>query len=118
MSDKVAIARVFPRKTTYTPEGEHVYFDGPGLFPPPENIVEAMVSVTFSWDKPRGERLAEQWGKYMRTEIGGPAYDDPGGEFNPGVFLRSGFVMTSRGCPRKCAGIVTGTIRLSNARRR
>jgi hypothetical protein len=34
--------------------------------------------------------------------IGGPAYDDPGGEFEPGMYVKHGYIMTSRGCPNKC----------------
>jgi len=93
---------VFPRKTSYTPEGDNVFFDVPPALAMDENISEAMVSCVFSWDKPRAEWLAEQWGQIMRTSLGGPAYDDPGGDFLPGAFLRDGYVLTSRGCPHKC----------------
>ena len=97
----IAFARVFPSKTAYTPEGDNVFYDTPDLFVP-ENIVEAYVSCVFSWDKPRAEMLAKEWGKRMITHLGGPAYDDPGETFTPGMFLRDGYIMTSRGCPRKC----------------
>jgi hypothetical protein len=61
-----------------------------------------MVSVTFTWDRAEGERLARAWGAYHPTTIGGPAYDDAGGEFVPGLFLKPGYTITSRGCPRGC----------------
>lgn len=32
----------------------------------------------------------------------GPALDDRGGEFEPGMFVKEGIVETSRGCPKKC----------------
>lgn len=61
------------------------------------------VSVTWTWDKLRGEELAESWrGATSKVTIGGPAYDDPGGEFEPGMYVKKGYVMTSRGCPNKC----------------
>lgn len=61
------------------------------------------VSVTWTWDKQRGEELAESWrGVTSKVAIGGPAYDDPGGEFEPGMYVKKGYVMTSRGCPNKC----------------
>ena len=95
------IARVFPSKTTYTPDDDGCYFSDPGLFID-EQVTEAVVSCTFTWDKPKAEQLAESWGQRMRVTIGGPAYDDPGGEFTAGVFLRQGMVLTSRGCPHRC----------------
>jgi hypothetical protein len=65
--------------------------------------VPVRVSCTFSWDKPRAEWLAEQWSaRSADVELGGPAYDDPGGEFVAGRFVASGAVITSRGCPRIC----------------
>lgn len=46
--------------------------------------------------------MAEAWGRLLPTKIGGPAYDDPGGDFVPGMYLKRGNVITSRGCPRRC----------------
>jgi hypothetical protein len=61
------------------------------------------VSVTWTWDKRRGEELAESWrGITSNVTIGGPAYDDPGGEFEPGMYLKHGYTITSRGCPNHC----------------
>jgi len=34
--------------------------------------------------------------------VAGPAYDDPGGEFEPGRYMKTGVTITSRGCPKKC----------------
>ena len=34
--------------------------------------------------------------------LGGPAYDDPAGEFVPGRYLKEGLVITSRGCNNDC----------------
>lgn len=61
------------------------------------------ISVVFTWDIP----LAESMAAYYRTisaevKVGGPAYNDPGGEFTPGLFTAPGITITSRGCPRGC----------------
>ena len=34
--------------------------------------------------------------------MGGPAFGEPGGNFVPGMYLEDGYVITSRGCDRKC----------------
>jgi hypothetical protein len=65
-------------------------------------IDRVLVSVTFTWDIPRAERIAHEWKKLAPTEIGGPAMDTVGGDFEPGRFLRKGYTITSRGCPERC----------------
>lgn len=93
--------RVFPRKTAWTPTDELAFVGDPPLFRPPEQPV--MVSVTFTWDIPEGERLARAWrGYYSDVQIGGPAFGDAGAEFVPGRFLKDGVTITSRGCPNRC----------------
>jgi hypothetical protein len=64
---------------------------------------EINISVAFTYDMPLAERLAESWS--MRTNklsIGGPATGMKGEEFNPGMYLKKGYVITSRGCPNNC----------------
>lgn len=34
--------------------------------------------------------------------MGGPAFNEAGGEFVPGLYLKHGYVITSRGCPNRC----------------
>jgi hypothetical protein len=94
------IARVFPRKTKASPRDELAFFDVPGLFPP--EVDEVHVSVTFTWDIPKAERLARAWEKVAPVKIGGPAFGGKSGEFHPGMYLRKGYVITSRGCPNHC----------------
>lgn len=98
------IIRVFPRRTNATPVDPYVYVGDPRLFiPPREKIKEVHVSVTFSWDRREGERLARAWSAfYDEVKIGGAAFMEKGGEFTPGMYLKRGFVITSRGCPNKC----------------
>lgn len=94
------IARIFPRKTKATPLDEYTFFEGPGLFLPP--IDEIHVSVAFTYDLEKAYRLAEQWQHIAPVKIGGPALNEPGGEFVPGRYLKKGYVITSRGCPNSC----------------
>ena len=68
----------------------------------PDDITEIHVSVTFTWDRPEAERLARIWKRYAPVKIGGPAYDDPGSDFIPGMYLKKGYTITSRGCNNKC----------------
>jgi hypothetical protein len=96
----VKLIRVFPRKTAATPDDENVRFDPPGFFDAADAV---HVSVTWTWDRPKAERLAEAWRAVTdNVQVGGPAYGDPGGEFTPGLYLKHGYTMTSRGCPNHC----------------
>lgn len=91
---------VVPRKTSYTPPGAWV--GEPDLFAPSPKLVE--ISVVFTWDKKEAERLVRAWrDRAGRVEIGGPAYGDPGGEFEPGRYVKKGITITSRGCPKRCS---------------
>lgn len=94
------IIRVFPRKTKATPNDDLAYFGPPNLFVPP--VDEVHVSVTFTYDKPVAERLAEQWRHVATVKVGGVAYGDTSLEFVPGMYVRHGYTFTSRGCPRRC----------------
>ena len=98
----VRIARVFPCKTKFTPEDDDVFFRSPGLLEE-GRYAEVHVSCVFSWHKEKAESLAKGWRRVCNdVKVGGPAYDDPGGEFVPGMYVRFGHVMTSRGCPKRC----------------
>lgn len=91
--------RVFPRRTNATPTDELAYIGDPTLFAEADRV---MVSCAFTWDIPEAERLAEAWKWIAPVELGGPAFNRPGGEFEPGKFLKPGYVITSRGCPNRC----------------
>lgn len=93
------IIRVFPRKTNATPLDKMVRFGNPELF---DQADEIHINVTFSWDIKKAEKLAEQWNMIAPVKIGGPATDNCKGEFIPGMYLKNGYVITSRGCPNKC----------------
>lgn len=107
------IIRVFPRRTNATPRDPLVYSlvhkNGkilnweqaiPGMYPIEAD--EVHISVTFTYDMGLAERLADAWRHVAPVKIGGPALDEPGGEFIPGMYLKLGYVITSRGCPNQC----------------
>lgn len=93
------LIRVFPRKTRATPDDDLVRFGPPGMF---DEADEVHVSVTFTYDKPVAEDLAEQWRHVAPVKIGGVAYGDDSLEFIPGRYIKPGYTITSRGCPRRC----------------
>jgi len=94
------IARIFPRKTEATPTDALCFFGEP----PDEDldIIAAHVSVTFSYDRGKAEKLAESWSRRYPTKIGGVAFGDAGADFIPGRYLKPGYTITSRGCPNTC----------------
>lgn len=92
--------RVFPRRTSATPDDEDVRINaGPSLF---DEADEVHISVTFTWDIPRAEYLAKAWRTVANVRVGGAAYNEPGGDFVPGMYMKRGYVITSRGCPNRC----------------
>jgi len=93
------LIRVFPRRTKATPNDALAYVGPPDMFAEAD---EVHVSVTFTYDKTRGEQLAEAWHHVATVKIGGVAYGDPGAEFVPGRYIKQGYTFTSRGCPRRC----------------
>ena len=99
--DERTLLRVFPRRTKATPVDALVRTGGPDLFGPSEADA-CHVSCTFSWDLPVAEQLAEAWSRHLPTTLGGPACGTRGEEFDPGVYLRPGYTITSRGCPNTC----------------
>jgi len=95
------IARVFPRRTKATPDDDLVFTDCPPMFK--LDISEVHVSVAFTYDMKQAEWLAMQWESVgVPVKMGGPAFNAPGGEFIPGMYLKQGYVITSRGCPNRC----------------
>jgi hypothetical protein len=93
------IIRVFPRRTKATPDDELAYVGSPSMFAEAD---EVHISVSFTWDKPEAERLAEEWRFVAPVKIGGVAYGDTSLEFIPGRYIKPGYTITSRGCPRRC----------------
>jgi len=99
----VKIIRVFPRKTKATPTDELAFIGNPPLFRPENIDIPIRISVAFTWDIKEGERLKELWSHYYNdVTIGGPALNERGGDFTPGMYLKPGYIITSRGCPNCC----------------
>ena len=96
------IIRVFPTQTSATPiDPLSRIRDTPELFDYDAGIDEVHISVTFTWDIPWAEWAAKQWEAVAPVKIGGPAYNEPGGDFIPGMYMKHGYVITSRGCPNR-----------------
>jgi hypothetical protein len=93
------LIRVFPRKTKATPDDDLVRFGAPDLL---DEADEVHISVTFTYDKAIAEDLAERWRHVAPVKIGGVAYGDTSLEFIPGRYVKPGYTITSRGCPRRC----------------
>lgn len=94
------IARVFPCRTTATPTDDLAFIGEPGLFEIQAD--KAHISWTFSWHLREVERLLKAWSRRLPTTVGGPALGDPGEDFVPGMYIKPGYVITSRGCPNRC----------------
>ena len=105
MTSPQNIIRVFPRRTRATPDDAMAFVGDPPLpFMRPE-AAAVHVSCTFSWDLPEARRLRIAWSKhYPHSALHGPALQHEGQDFTPGMYLKPGYVMTSRGCPNRCEG--------------
>jgi len=97
----MGLARVFPRKTSASPDDAFAFFGSPTI-DHSAFITEVHVSCAWTEDKAKAESLAEEWERIAPVKLGGPAYDDPGGEFAPGMYVKRGYTITSRGCPNNC----------------
>jgi hypothetical protein len=98
------ILRVFPKRTSLTPDDPWVVVGVPDKVRPPL-FDEVHVSCTFTWNKAVAERLGELWREQCprtRVVVGGPAFGSPSHEFVPGRYVRYGISISSRGCPNSC----------------
>lgn len=98
------IARVFPTKTSMSPTDPLAFFGPPTIEAMAAEPEEVHISVTFSWDLEKADELFYQWEMLgVPVEVGGPAFGDRMSErFTPGLYLREGMTITSRGCPKDC----------------
>jgi hypothetical protein len=95
--------RVFPIRTSYTPDDERCFVGFPPLFRPGNRQTSVYVSVVFKWCCNLAEKIKASWADfYENVRIGGPAYGDYGDDFTPGLFLKVGCTITSRGCVKHC----------------
>jgi hypothetical protein len=112
------IARVFPRKTKATPtdalafapksapKSKKPFYRLDQLPLPPLDLPavdEVHISVAFTGDMENALYLRDAWSVLgVPVLMGGPAFNEPGGEFVPGLYLKQGYVITSRGCDNRC----------------
>lgn len=98
------IARVFPTKTSMSPTDPLAFFGPPTLEAIAAEPDAVHISVTFTWDLEKADELFYQWEMLgVPVEVGGPAFGDRMSErFTPGLYLREGMTITSRGCPKDC----------------
>lgn len=95
------IIRVFPRRTSMTPTDTLAFIGDPPLWRPEADRVD--ISCAFTWDIQEARRLQEAWARhYPVVNLGGPAIGGSNGDFVPGMYLKHGVTITSRGCPRRC----------------
>ena len=98
------ILRVFPKRTSYTPDDDLAFVGMPPMadFIPEHD--EVHVSCTFTWDMDECEDLAYQWEGVTKkpVRLGGPAYHSPTDDFTPGLYVKKGIIFTSRGCNNNC----------------
>jgi hypothetical protein len=98
-ANSIKTIRVFTCRTNATPIDENVRIGYPGLFDYADKI---NISVAFTWDLKYAEKLANEWKQIAPVEIGGPATGQRGENFEPGLYVKRGYVITSRGCPNRC----------------
>lgn len=100
------IIRVFPRRTSMTPNDDLAFIGGPpmSLFrPTPDSIAEVHISCVFTWDSKKALWLKEAWGMYYpKVKLGGGAFGSPAVEFVPGMYVKHGCLITSYGCNNHC----------------
>lgn len=98
------IARVFPTKTSMSPDDELAFFtEQPQFIEMMPEVDEVHISVTFTWDIPKAERMEKAWRVLgVPVRVGGVAVGSKPCEFVPGMYLKKGMTITSRGCNNKC----------------
>jgi hypothetical protein len=108
------ILRVFPRRTSYTPNDDMVIVclkpktdsqkkwgvKMPIILPAAD---EVHISVTFTWDREWALFLQKAWLQYYPVvRVGGPAFSSSCDLFIPGLYVKQGVTFTSHGCNHQC----------------
>jgi len=102
------IIRVFPRRTKLTPTDNLAFAYDPKAkyFHPPFDAPQAdevHISVTFTWDIERAQKIADAWrARYNIVKVGGPAIGDKPNGFTPGMYINDRVTFTTRGCNNRC----------------
>jgi hypothetical protein len=98
------ILRVFPRRTSHTPD-DGLAFIG---YPPFRELIpahdEVHVSCTFTWDIAFCRDIKSAWEDMTDkpVKLGGVALGSSCMDFTPGLYIKPGFTFTSRGCNNNC----------------
>lgn len=98
------IIRVFPRKTSYTPEDAYAFIGRPPFKELIPEHDEVHISCTFTWDKEYCKELAWQWEAATNKPVilGGVAFGGPSDDFSPGLYIKPNIIFTTRGCNNAC----------------
>lgn len=104
------ILRVFPHKTSYTPDEKDPYvYIANGLCQVPALALfpefdEVHISCVFTWDREFCQKLQWQFRGFTDkpVKLGGPAFRSDTPDFTPGLYVREGVTFTSRGCNNNC----------------
>lgn len=107
---KEKILRVFPHRTSYTPDEKDPYvFIADGLCQVPALSLfpafdEIHISCVFTWDREFCQKLQWQFRGFTKkpVRLGGPAYKSYTPNFTPGLYVKEGITFTSRGCNNNC----------------
>lgn len=99
------IVRVFPYRTSMTPNDDYVRIGFPDLITcqlPPHD--EVHVSITFTWDRELGRELQRYWQEFTDkpVKLGGVAFNSPAEDFIQGMYLKPNVIFTTRGCNNRC----------------
>jgi hypothetical protein len=104
------IIRVFPRKTSYTPDDDYAFVG----FPPIEILEHDAVHIScvFTWDRKYAEELAFQWeGRTNKpVSVGGPAFGSWAEDFQQGMYIKNNITFTTRGCNNRCPWCIVPSI--------
>jgi len=86
-----------------SPDDDLAFFtEQPPLLTMPE-VDEIHISVTFTWDIQKAERMERYWKAVgVPVKVGGIAVGSKPDKFIPGMYLKKGMTITSRGCNNKC----------------
>lgn len=102
------ILRIFPHRTSYTPDDEMVYCsEGNTTIPMLEmfpDFDEIHISCSFTWDKQHCRDLYYQLSDRINkpVKLGGPAFGSKVDGFQQGLYIKKNITFTSRGCNNNC----------------